>query len=331
MISGEERNAGERDLVEELLRAAGRRMEPPAAAYERTLAAATVVLQAKRRRKRLQFLLPAAFAAVAAGIAVLVLAPWKAMPPEVARVDRIAGSAELRASADEPWTAAGGAGAVMAGSMLRTAATGRVGLRLADGTSLRLGEAGEILIATSTRVILKSGRVYVDTGPPGRHAGPVEIVTSAGTAVDRGTQFEVRFRDRNYRLRVREGWVVVRSSAGAADNRAGDELVIDQTHSMHRARVARDDPDWQWAETVAPAPEIEGRPLAVLLAWVERETGHVIRYASAETEREAQRVILHGTVHNLEPMQVLAAMLATTDLRHRMVDGTILIEPKTSL
>jgi ferric-dicitrate binding protein FerR (iron transport regulator) len=329
-------NSDDPDLVEELIRTAGRRLDPPAAAYERTLAAATAALRAKRRRLRMRLLVPAALAATAAVAAVLLYGPPGDGPRlQVATVDRLAGSSRIRETRRAPWTPVAGEAIVRAGSTVRTDATGRLGLRLANGTSLRLAEASEILIEDATRIVLLSGRIYADTGMQAPEGRRLEVVTDAGTAVDRGTQFEVLYDDDTYRLRVREGRVVVLSAGQAADAGAGQEISLDPADParlMRRADVAPDDPDWQWVESVAPAPDIEGMPLTTLLAWVSRETGRPVRYASAALEQAAQRVILHGKVRDLAPMEVLAAMLATTDLRFRLADdGTILIESKAGL
>jgi ferric-dicitrate binding protein FerR (iron transport regulator) len=330
MTSGDASDRDNPDLVEQLIRTAGRRLDPPEAAYERTLAAATAALRDKRRGRRMRMLVPAALAATVAAVAVLVYGPPADGPQvQVATIDRLVGSSQLRDSRRAPWAPVADAGIVVAGSTLRTGATSRIGLRLMNGTSLRLGEASEVLIEDATRVVLLSGRIYADTGmraPPGRR---LEVVTEAGTAVDRGTQFEVLYRDDTWRLRVREGRVVVLSAGQAADAGAGQEINLDPSRVMRRADVARDDPAWQWVETVAPAPDIEGLPLTALLAWVSRETGRTVRYASSATEQAAQRIILHGTVRDLAPLEVLTALLATTDLRYRLADdGTILVESK---
>ena len=78
---------------------------------------------------------------------------------------------------------------------------------------------------------------------------------------------------------------------------------------------------------LASAPDIDNQPLTVLLAWVARETGVPVRYATPAIERKASATILHGSIRRLEPLQALAVMLATTDLRHEVLaDGTIMIK-----
>ena len=52
-----------------------------------------------------------------------------------------------------------------------------------------------------------------------------------------------------------------------------------------------------------------------------------MRYATPAIERRASGTILHGSIRGLEPLEALAVMLATTDLRHEVLaDGTIMIK-----
>ena len=93
------------------------------------------------------------------------------------------------------------------------------------------------------------------------------------------------------------------------------------------AAIAANDPDWRWIHSLASAPDIDEQPLTVLLAWVARESGVKVRYASPAIERKATATILHGSIQRLKPFEALEVMLATTDLRHEVLsDGTILIK-----
>jgi ferric-dicitrate binding protein FerR (iron transport regulator) len=173
-----------------------------------------------------------------------------------------------------------------------------------------------------------AGKVYIDTGAA-RSANGVEVVTEAGTAVDVGTQFEVLYRDGEYRLRVREGRVMLRRDAGEVDGEAGEQLKILPGGEIERTRIEEDDPGWDWAESLAPAPDIDKQPVTVLLTWVARETGRAVRFASPDIERKAGTTILHGNIRHLAPLEALSVMLATTDFEYTLPDdATILIRLK---
>jgi ferric-dicitrate binding protein FerR (iron transport regulator) len=208
---------------------------------------------------------------------------------------------------------------------MRTLAGSRAGVVLAAGVSLRLAEATEIALESDSRLRVIAGKVYVDTGAA-RRTGGIEVVTEAGTAVDIGTQFEVQYRDHEYRLRVREGRVMLRREVGEVDGQAGEQLTIRAGGVLERAHIAPDDPEWNWVESLAPAPDIDKQPITVLLDWVARETGRSIRFATPETERKADTTILHGNIRHLAPLEALSVMLATTDLEYALPDdATILI------
>ena len=315
------------DLVPRLVSAAGRREQPPPEARERAWETAATLLRDRTRvRRRRQVA-----AAMAASVAALMIAAlvWR-LPPgpgplQIARVDRIIGTVELQPAPDQAWRILGDdTGALPRDSRLRTREGSRAGLGLAPGISLRLAADTEIVLESPRRIRLVAGMIYLDSGSAGRSA--VEVVTEAGIATDLGTQFEVRYLDSTLRLRVREGSVALQRGRDQLSAGQGDQLTVDQQGRWSRIRLAANDPDWQWVEGVAPAPDIEGQPLEVLLRWVRRETGHPLRYAQPEAERQAATVILHGSIRDLPPMEALSVMLATTDLAYAMLaDGTILI------
>lgn len=328
--NGEPRARGPTDLVGELVRAAGRRPEPPTAAYERTLGVATAALAAKlARRRRREWTLRIAAALLAAVAAVAIWSNRPVAPAlPVARLERAIGAIDLAPSRTAAWTVLRADGAsITAGSRLRSRAHSKAGLLLAGGTSLRLAADTEIEIEAVDSIVLRGGTVYVDTdGGSG-----LVIVTARATARDVGTQFEVTTQGDELRLRVRDGRVRLSSGEMATEGRAGEVIEITGSGPWQRGRMAANDPHWQWVEAVAPAPEIDGKPLRVLLDWVARETGRPLRFASPGVEQLAAATRLHGTVRHMAPMDALSATLATTDLGFSLLaDGTILIDSRVA-
>ncbi len=317
------------DMVERLLKVAGVREEPPREDYERVLAAATAALWAQRSRQRRQRGLRTAglAAALLAGVAVVLrLVPAPAAP---AAAERVVGEAIVLGTGDDFWRPLRAAdGPLAAGDTIRTTAGGRVALRLASGASLRIDELTEVVLASAGRMELRRGAVYVDSGAEARSDGVVEVVTAMGTARDVGTQFQVRVSLEALRVWVREGVVALQYGTQSA-SAAGEQLTLWSSGVLERAALLRSDPGWGWIESVAVAPPIDNRPLASVLAWIGRETGREIRYSSADAEQRARTVILHGSVHDLVPLDALDAALATTDLGYTLLpDGAILIRPR---
>lgn len=314
------------DAVAALIRAAGRREEPPLEAYRIVLAASETTLRGKVRRRRWLRL----GLGLAAALAVVVAVPfaYRALSPstaviEVARLDRQVGAIELREAGVAPWrVAAGRVVALRAGTRLRTHEGAAAGLALANGVSLRVDAVTEVEILEDARVRLRHGAVYADTGRG--DGASISVTTPAGTAHDFGTQFEVRYEGERLALSVREGRVALLSSAEPLMVDAGTRLAVDAAGDVSRTTVATDDRSWQWAEAVAPVPDLDGKPVAALLAWVARETGLRLRYADAAVERQASATILHGAAGPLAPLDLLDVMLATTDFTYEVRDdGTI--------
>lgn len=317
------------DIVESLIRSAGRRVEPPEDAYRQTLVAATAAFRSKVARRRQRRLGIWAGAAAAAVLALALIAPWS--PPaggrgELARVVRVIGSAEQLDGDD--WRALDeGRGSLGTGVRVRTRAGGRVALALSDGGSLRLAAGTEVTLQAPGRLTVSGGTIYVDSGTvPG--AGRLEIVTPAGTARDIGTQFELQVAGTALRLRVREGSVSIDRGGQLLTGVAGEQIAIDVLGSVVRDGIAPDDEAWQWTESVAPTPDMDGRPASELIAWVARETGRRLHYATPQVERRAAEVILHGNIRNLSPLEALDAMLATTDLEYALEGHTMEIRAR---
>jgi ferric-dicitrate binding protein FerR (iron transport regulator) len=328
---GDSRAGDPADLVGALVRAAGRRPEPPSGAYARTLDVATAALRGKLARRRRRAWALRAVAVVLAAVTAATIWSNRPAAPAVARLERAIGAVDWAPSRTAAWSelreGAAPAGAIGAGSRVRVLTGARAGLVLADGTSLRLAANTEIEIEAIDSVVLREGVVYVDSSG----GGGIRIVTANGTARDVGTQFEVASRGREMRLRVREGRVRLSRGELEAEGRAGEEITVVGDNPWQRREIAASGPHWQWVESVAPAPEIDGQPLRTLLDWVARETGRPLRFASPGIERLASTTRLHGTVRYMAPMEALAATLATTDLDFDLLDdGTILIDSRVT-
>jgi ferric-dicitrate binding protein FerR (iron transport regulator) len=316
------------DLVASLIRAAGRRTEPPEDAYQQVLNAATAAFREKIAQRRGRTWLLLAGAASVAALAIALSLPWNATSTksQVATVARVIGTAELATDGD--WTPMTTTGDALAkGARLRTLAGGGVALAFDGGASLRLAAATEVEMDGPRRVLLRSGTLYLDNG--GSVGAGYEIETPAGTAHDVGTQFELRVADGVLRLRVREGRVEIDRAGQLLTGSAGEQLEIDSLGGVTRWPIAATDMAWQWAETIAPAPDIDGQPASVLLTWVARETGRRLYYESAAVETRAAAVILHGNIRHLAPLAALDVMLATTDLEYALVGDTMEVRVRT--
>ncbi len=295
----------EPDIVASLIRSAGRRVEPPEDAYRQVLAAATGAYRAKvtRRRQRLWGLWASAAAAAVLGLAVVI--QW-ARPTtergELARVVRVIGSAELAqdgALAD----ARRGPGTRLArhrrpgshaGRWTRRA--GAVRRRIAQNRVRDRGEAG-----CAGPTVRAAAARSTWTAAPFPACGGSRSTTPAGTARDVGTQFELQVEGTALRLRVREGLVSIDRGGQLLTGVAGEQIAIDVLGSVGRDVIAPDAEAWQWTESLAPTPDVDGRPAAELIAWVARETGRRLRYESPLVEQRARQVILHGNIRNLAP------------------------------
>lgn len=318
------------DALARLVHVGGRRETPPEQAYERALSAATGIWQAKVRRRRWHtaVTLAAGIAALAVGTVITLRSldsPVPATEP-IARIARVIGTVHSRTDPAGDWTEVhASTGSLLAGVTVRTDPASKLALQV-DEVSVRMAGDGEFVLESRSQVRLVRGKIYIDTGTAGT-PGRISVITAAGVISDVGTQFEVQYDPAGYYVRIREGEVLLRHDASRQRGRAGEQLSIDASGAIRSAPIAPDDPAWRWVHALASAPEIDNQPLAVLVAWVARETGVKVRYATPAVERRAMTTILHGSIPDLEPLEALAVMLATTDLQHEVLaDGTIMIK-----
>ena len=276
----------------------------------RTIAAATVVLATAATVTLTVMMRPAG-----------VLAPAGA---SVAIVERTDG--DVRVMSDSGAASRGtirlsSNDSVRTGQWVETSATSRAALRLAGGTSVRLDTGSRARLLSSTVIDLAEGAVYLDTGSS---APGLEVRTPFGTAHDVGTQFEVRLRVSSVRIRVRTGKVELRRGDQSMTSHAGTELTMEAGGAVS-GTVRADGPEWEWAAGLAPAFEIEGRPLGAFLDHCSREQGWTLRYANAALATGASSIILHGSVGGLAPQDALSVALTTSGLDHRFQDGELFV------
>ncbi len=318
------------DTLASLIRAAGHREAPPEGAYERAYAAMTDAWRAKVRARRARTIVTLAASIAVLGVTVGLMLNLLESPPgpvaSVGHVERVIGSVQVRPADAGEWALLKDtAASLREGTQLRTLAGSAAALQI-RGVSVRIADRTDLVLDSEARLSLKQGTVYVDTGGNAEPHGML-IVAGSTSVTDVGTQFEVRYRGNDYRVRVREGAVLLQRGALRQRGTAGEQITIDGDDVVRRAAIAANDPDWRWIHNLAMAPDIDGQPLTVLLAWVARESGVTVRYASPAIERKATATILHGSIQRLRPREALEVMLATTDLRHEVLsDGTILIK-----
>jgi hypothetical protein len=228
----------------------------------------------------------------------------------VARVERVQGSV----------------GGVAVGSSLAAGARlvtgeGQLAVRLASGGSLRVGVDSEVVLTGPDAVELVAGVLYFDSERQ-RAGEEFTIDTALGAVRDVGTQFLVNVNQSQDVLDVgvREGLVVLTKNGESGTARAGERLVAERdATALRREAIATFGSEWAWAERLAPPFDIDGRTVEDFLAWFAAQTGRTVVFATPGAERLASETRLRGSI-DLEPLQKLSAVLATTDFTYT-VDG----------
>lgn len=309
-----------RDVLGELVQAAGRRTVPAREDYDYVLDAAMAAWRRKvqaRRRRRWILAVAATVVAGAVGVATFLhLMPHRA-PSAVATTVLVRGNSAIRSPSDTTWQRLQPGVEIAAGARLRTGAIAGLALELDSGTSVRLASHSELAIESGRAMRLLTGTMYVDTGPA-QASGTLRVETAMGTVSDVGTIFQITAQPDSLRIQVREGQVQLDSAGPAAriQSTAGEQLEVDENSTVRRSAFPGTDPAWAWAEALAAGPDMEGRSLLEFLAWVARQTGRRLQFQGPDIEAQAREVVLHGKTRDLTPLQALDLMLSTTDLEY---------------
>jgi ferric-dicitrate binding protein FerR (iron transport regulator) len=320
------------ELTAHLLQTAGMRPGVPVDRERRVKAAFLREVRAASRGRAVRRRVGAAAVLVlmaAAAVATRLGRPREAVPPPsavVATVDRVEGSVGGSLEGKSVWRDHSGARVALApGDSLRTGdrigsgASGRIGLRLASGVSLRFDRDSHARLESPDRLVLAAGAVYVDSGPA---SVPLAVVTSFGVVKDIGTQFEVRVEPVAVRVRVRSGAVEVHRGRDVAAARPGVELTV-TAEAVTTRQVLSYGEEWAWADRLGPAVDSDGRTLAEFLAHVCREQGWTLVYADRGLALDAQGIVLRGSTKDLQPVDAVAVVVATAGLSCRLTDGTL--------
>lgn len=282
------------------------------------------------RRRRLAW--AAVSLAAAAAVAVVIGRGWWSQgirPPgpeeSIATLLRAEGSVHL---ADGGLLKSGDT--LAPGGEIETGPDGRAALSLSDGSSLRLDTGTRVRLAAGPVLVLDRGSVYIDSGTGQPRRAFLEVRTRMGVVRDIGTQFEVRLREDELWVSVREGLATLARAGRSFAAPAGTRLVAGAAGGVESRALPVLGPEWDWVLAIAPEFRIEGRTLGEYLDWLSRETGWRVQFADPSIARNAPTIILHGSVAGLRPDETPPAVLPTCGLRHRLSDSTLVIERQDS-
>jgi ferric-dicitrate binding protein FerR (iron transport regulator) len=329
MVASDESDNSDQDVAR-VLRSAGARPGPPphvTQAVRDAVAEEWRAMLAQRARRRRSL---ATAAAVAAGLAIALWALLPLLSPpgeQLADTGRSIGTVSSRSSGWSRWHPLTEHQPVHAGDLVATAADGRAALTFEGGVSVRLDHDTKLAMTDRHHITLQSGAVYVDSGmQPRGDAEGLQLSTPVGAVRHVGTQYEVRLVDGGVRIAVREGAVELSSANGATrSTKAGEQLMVSADGAIVRTAISRDDVRWRWSAQTAPEFDIDGRSVSEFLTWAARELGRELVFVTPDSEAQAARTALSGSIRGLDPEDALAAVLPTTPLRAERRGDQLLI------
>jgi hypothetical protein len=260
-------------------------------------------------------------AAAAAGIAAVLFLAWLLPSPVVqpTAAPQIVG----RVARTEGVVSASRGDEVRADMPIETPENGRMALSLGAGLSLRIDASSRIVVIGERVVRLERGAIYVDASD--KKSRPVLIHTPHGDVRDIGTQFEVRAERSSFRIRVREGEILVNDRRTETTARAGEALHVDAQGRYVRSAIPIFGPEWAWTSAIAPQFQLEGSTVPQFLDWVAREQGWRWRFADEETSRRAAGIVTHGSIEGYTPEEALSIVLPTCGLSFVRNRGEVVV------
>jgi ferric-dicitrate binding protein FerR (iron transport regulator) len=187
------------------------------------------------------------------------------------------------------------------------------------GIALRVAGGSAVQFETPDRLRLLAGSVYVDTGEgEASSQSPFIVLADQVSIAHVGTQFLVRFAERNVDVAVRSGAVAMRTAGDSATLRRGQlgHVAAGEAGAasvIERREFAVSGEAWSWVDELSPPLAIEGLSLYEALVRLAREAGLELQFESAQAETAARETLLHGPALNLPPERVLQAVLVTTN------------------
>ena len=243
-------------------------------------------------------------------------------PDSLASIERVLGEVKI---AGNP---------VIAGDVINTDTTiitgkdSRIALRMSGGQSIRIDAASRVVIDSANRISLDSGAVYIDTGLAPEKSMML-IATPLGTAMDIGTQFQVRMDGMVMVVGVRRGVVkILQDDQFKLEVDSGHSVELDVNGASASRALERNDPDWDWIETVVPEFDIQGSTLAQYLEWYSSELALDLVWIDEVSEKKAASTMLKGSINGTSLEQGLMMVKQIAPFEHDMSDGMFRVNVK---
>jgi ferric-dicitrate binding protein FerR (iron transport regulator) len=341
MHQDEERPSGDAETSERsvarLLKLSGERIAPSEEATTRAHAAALDAWQTSvddgrsKNRRAVMWRLAAVVALFTIGAIVWTSFSSSLRPTRiVAHSVLVTGDVELIGAKNDP-RAFAARNIVQVQSQLVTR-EGVASLSVGDSLSLRVNRHSRLRFDAENQITLLAGMIYVDSGGLSAHSD-LRILTPAGEVRHEGTQYQVSVAAGETHIQVREGRVrLTNDDAGrSAHITSGEELDVDADGNALRRAIPSFGADWEWASALAAPLDTENRPLVEFLAWMAREHGWQLRYATPVLEREAQSIRLHGVAQGGTPEQTLHRVALITGLAMSVEDGVLVVSTREAI
>ena len=208
-------------------------------------------------------------------------------------------------------------------SILESDFMGRALVRTSQNVTMRLDVNTRVRFESESAFVLERGAVYLDSGPAHKR---FQVSTPLGDVANQGTQFEIRLRESNMEVRVREGSVSLTNKQLSQAVTAGNRLTVNAGGNVEITEFAPYGPAWDWITRISPAFDLEGRTLTDFLGWIVHENGWTLNAAS-QIDQSHGKIVLHGSVEDLAPSQMLEAVLPVCGLGYILDAGVLTVYP----
>lgn len=314
--------ASDDEVIERLVRAAGRRtemLEDLRSSWEQHFRSELDNVRGVQSRQNWRMVAGLMCAAVLLSVVAL---NWNSgVSPPITGLAQIEQAVDgvTKLGVDQSVENAIDGGQIYSGERLRTGSDGFAAVDY-RGARLRLG-ADSVLRFDDQSIELLRGRIYIDSKPSRQQASAAaRLLVRAGEVEIRniGTQFQVRRVADSVTSMVREGTIEVSLGEQRLRAVAKPGLARKITADGNDLGLGRASPSgefWDWIHRAPPRFDLDGSLISDYLDWLGRETGLQIEYADPDTARHAARERFHGTNPNGSPLDSIEIILSTTRLK----------------
>jgi len=208
------------------------------------------------------------------------------------------------------------------GVWLKTNGDSYANITLADNSQLRINQNTQLQLVSQSEVKLLGGEIYHDADGVIKSM-PITISTSLGNINHIGTRYLVNKNATNLQVAVRNGLVEISNGGSKKQLQAGRKINIKASGEQQESTVLAYDRLWQWTQAARLPFTVKDKSLYDFVRWYAHENGYEIDWN--QQQFKTKRVKLSGKLSNLTKDQQIKTVFLSTRFDYNINQGILRI------